>query len=443
KEWGDGRAYGFIGAVALLAGVQIGFYSYASTSSQTGEKVVWSRQVKYNPVEKFITRVPGNLIASKDKIWSVEGDNLVSIDAKNANRLESRKFKPAVVHKGIMTGESPVFAGVDGLYGFNRELTASTWKTSYPASFTGLELSEEKKDLFTDIPVTTRLLENGQKMLVFYDFGFAGVYNLADGAQLWFKQIDLQIKVNRAFPEMYLEEGHFLEAGDRLVFSCHNGLVKCLSLSTGEPLWQYQHGTPKISGKSQRAYLSPNGNERVVASFRSGELITLGLSDGRKIYTAANPAFSASAAPWCKDLEACFLTDEGIFYQIELDGGVTVFKTNTLPRRSELLPVVQNLAHGVVAHRDEVLFVDTQERKVSRIYKSENRIFVTRPLVVDKILYIGTQDGWIYCLHTGSKHEKWRIHVNGELLEDSLELLENSLLVKTRSGSLYRVDRSF
>lgn len=443
KEWGDGRALGFLGAIALLAGIQIGFYSYASMSSQSSEKVLWSRQVKYNPVEKFITRVPGSHIIGKDRIWTSEGDTLVSVDLKTGKQLETRNFKSGVVHKGFKNGDTPIFAGNDGLYGFNRELTASTWKTPYPASFTGLELAEDKKDLFTSLPVTTRMVDNGQKLLVIFDFGFIGVYNVADGAQLWFKQLDLQIKVNRVFPEMYLEDGHFLDAGDRLIFSCHNGLVRCLNLVTGEQLWQYQHGTPKISGKSQRAFLSENGNERVVASFRSGEFITLALKDGQKIYTAANPAFSPSAAPWCKDLQACFLTDEGIFYQIELDGGVTVFNINTLPRRSELLPVVQSLGNGVVAHRDEVLHVDTQERKVNRIFKSENRIFVTRPVVVDKMLYIGTQDGWIYCLHIGSKHEKWRVHVSGELLEDSLELFEDSLLVKTRSGSLYRVNRSF
>ncbi len=443
KEWGDGRLLGYLGAIALLAGIQIGFYSYASMSSQANEKIVWKRMVQYEPVEKFITRVPGSCIIGKDRIWASEGNSLVSIDAVKGNRLESRDFKPAVVHKGFQHGDSPVFAGADGFYGFNSELSASNWKTPYPASFTGLELAEDKKDLFTNLPVTTRMLENGKKMLIVYDFGYVGVYNVADGAQLWFKQIDLQIKVNRAFPELYLEEGYFLEAGDRLVFSCHNGLVRCLHMTTGEQIWFYQHGTPKISGKSQRAFLSPNGSERVVASFRSGEFITLGLSDGRRIYTAANPSFSPASLPFCKDLQASFLTDEGIFYQIELDGGAAVFNTIALPRRSEFLPIVQSLGDGIVAQGEEIVHVDTQERKASTIFRSPKRVFITRPVVVDKILYIGTQDGWIYCLHTGSRHEKWRVHVNGELLEDSLELLDDSLLVKTRSGSLFRINRNF
>lgn len=442
KEWGDGRLLGFIGTVALLAGIQIGFYSYDSMSSQSSEKLQWSRQVKYQPVEKFITRTPGSFIVGKDRIWISEEGTTVAVDARSGKQLESRTFKPAVVHKGYMFSETPVLAGLDGLYGYNRDLNASLWKTAYPASFTGLELAEDKQDQFTNVPLTTRYLDNGQKLLVMYDFGYAGLYNVSDGSQLWFAQIDLQIKANRVFPDMFLEEGYFLEAGDRLIFSCHNGRVRCLNRQTGEQVWQYQHGTPKISGKSQRAFLSPLG-ERVVASFKSGELVTLAIDDGRKVYQAANPAFSPSAPPFCKDQTACFLTEEGIFYQVELDGGVTAYTANTLPRRMELLPVVQNLADGIVAHRDEVLHVDTQAKQVNKIFTSKNRVFVTRPVIVDKMLYIGTQDGWVYCLHIGSKHEKWRLHVNGELKEDSLEIMEESLLVKTRSGSLYRFNRSF
>jgi len=442
KEWGDGRVLGFIGAVALLAGVHLGFYSYSSMSSQANEKVLWARSVKYQPVEKFITRVPGSCIIGKDRIWAAEGKTVTSIDANSGKQTESRPFQAAVVHKGFQFSEFPVFAGSDAIVAFNRELSGNAWKTPYPASFPGLDLAEEKKDLFSNVPITTRFVNSGQNLLVHYDFGYVGMYDAKNGEQKWFRQVDLQVKINRVFPEVYLEEGYFLEADEYLLFSCHNGLIRCLNRQTGEQVWQYQHGTPKVSGKSQRGFLSPNGKERVVVAFRSGEILTLGLSDGRKIYQAVNQAYAPASPLWCRDQQACFLTDEGIFYQIDLDGGATLFNTNTLPRRTELLPVVHNLASGIVAHRDEVLFVDTEARKVSRILKSENRVFVTRPVVVDKLVYIGTQDGWVYCVHAGSRHEKWRIHVKGELVEDSLEIIEESLLVKTRSGSLLKLNRS-
>lgn len=442
KEWGDGRVLGFVGTIALLAGIQFSFYSYASMSSQTSEKMQWSRAVKYQPVEKFITRTPGCVILGKDRIWVSEDSSNTALDIKSGKQLATRDFKPAVVQKGFMHSDLPVFAGIDGLYGFNKDLSANSWKTAYPASFTGLELADDKKDLFSNLPLTTRFVEDGQKLLAFYDYGFVGAYNVSDGSQLWFKQIDLQIKVNRVFPDMFLEEGYFLESGDRLIFSCHNGLVRCLNRQTGEQIWQYQHGTPKVSGKSQRAFLSPLG-DRLVASFKSGELITLAVDDGRKIYQAVNPSFSPSAPPFCKDLTACFLTDEGIFYQIELDGGVKDYSANILPKHMDLFPVVQSLADGIVAHRDEVISIDAKAQKYETLFSSKHRAFVTKPLVVDKMLYIGTQDGWVYCLHIGSKHEKWRIHVNGELKEDSLAIIEESLLVKTRSGSLYRFNRSF
>ena len=116
---------------------------------------------------------------------------------------------------------------------------------------------------------------------------------------------------------------------------------------------------------------------------------------------------------------------------------------NVLPRRLNLVPVVQDLSHGIVAHRDEIMKLDDDARDVSVIFRAENKIFVTRPVFEEKIMCIGTQDGWIYCIHYGSKHEKWRLHVNGELQEDSLHLLDEDLLVTTRAGSVYRFKRNF
>ncbi|NCB37138.1 MAG: hypothetical protein EOM80_00080 [Erysipelotrichia bacterium] len=442
KEWGDGRLVAFAGTIALLAGIQIGFYSYTSVSSQTKEKLLWERAAKYSPVEKFITRTPGSTIIGKDRIWvSLENKNVV-IDAKTGKERAKASFQPASVHKGFLHCETPVFASSDRLYAFDPDMNTNLWKTPYPASFPGLELDDDKLELFNKIPLTTRFIDSGKKLLVFYDYGYVGAYKVSDGSMLWLKQVDLQIRANRVFPDLYLENGHFLEIADRLIFGCHNGLVRCLKAENGEQLWQYQHGTPKIGGKSQKGFLS-SLETRVVVSFKSGELITLASEDGRKVYQAVNPLFSPAAPPACQGLKASFLTEEGIFYQIELDGGALVYKTNTLPHRLDLVPVIQSLSDGIVAHRDEVLQVDTQAQTVNKVFKNKNRVFVTKPVIVDKIMYIGTQDGWIHCLHIGSKHEKWRVHVNGELEEDSLTLMEESLLVKTRSGSLYCFNRSY
>jgi outer membrane protein assembly factor BamB len=442
KEWGDGRLAGFGGAIALLIGIHIGFYSYASMSSDTADKLVWQRQSVYEPVERFVTRTPGNYILGPDHLWIERENEIAAIDLKTGNVVNSQKFKPAVIHKGVQRGVIPVFCDNEALYGFNRDMSMNTWKTPYPASFPNLEISEDKKELFNSIPLTTRMVDGGNKVFVQYDYGFAGLYKVEDGNQLWFKQLDLQIRANRAFPDMYLEDGYFLEAGDKLVLSCHNGLIRCLNRDNGEQLWQYQHGTPKVSGRSQKGYLSRD-EDRVIAAFKSGEIVTIALNDGRKIYQAANPALGSNGPAFCRGLNVSLLTDEGIFHKVEIDGGKNIYMANVLPRRLDLVPVVQDLSHGIVAHRDEIMKIDDEMRDATPIFRAENKIFVTRPLFEDKIMYIGTQDGWIYCIHYGSKHEKWRLHINGELQEDSLTLLDEGLLVTTRSGSVFRFKRDF
>lgn len=442
KEWGDGRVVGYCGAIALLIGIHFGFYSYASMSSDTSEKLVWSKTGVYEPVEKFITRTPGNFILGPDKLWFERENEIAALDLKTGNVINSQKFKPAVVHKGMQHGFVPVFCDNEALYGFNKDMSLNTWKTAYPASFPNLEINEDKKDLFNNIPLTTRMIDAGKKLFAEYDYGYAAMYKVEDGSLLWLKPVDLQIRANRMFPDSYLEDGYFLEAIDRIVLSCHNGLIRCLNSDTGEELWRYQHGTPKVSGRSQKGYLSSQ-EDKIFVGFKSGEIITLARDDGRKIYNATNPALSCNGPVYGSGMHVSLLTDEGIFHKIEIDGGKNIYMANVLPRRLDLVPVLQDLSHGIVAHRDEIMKLNDEMRDAIVIFKSENRVFVTRPVFEEKIMYIGTQDGWIYCLHYGSQHEKWRIHVNGELQEDSLQLLDDGLLVTTRSGSIYKFNRDY
>jgi len=442
KEWGDGKVIAYFGTIALLLGVTIGFSSYSRLSSNYKEKVIWSHENKFNPVEKFITRTPESFLAGKDKIYLGLSTNAASIEMSSGKILHKRPFNSAVVHKGLQFCDLPVLAGVDALYGFTSDLNSNTWKTPYPASFPELELSEDRRDLFNNIPLTTIFIDEGKKLLVIYDYGYVGLYDVRDGNCMWFKNIDLQIRANRVFPDQFLEGGHFLEAGNRLIFGCHNGLVKCFNRDSGELSWQYQHSTPKLSGKSQKALLTLHGN-RLVAAYKSGEIITLDLENGRRIYQAANSAFSTSTQAFCDGLIGSVLTDEGIFYQFELDGGKILRTENVLPRKLDLVPVLSNLEKGIVAHRDEIIRINSEIKTVETIYKSPNQIFSTKPQFDEKIMYIGTRDGWIYCIHIGSNHEKWRIHVNGELNDDSLAIIHDSLYVKTTSGSIYRFNRNF
>ncbi|MEW6713419.1 MAG: hypothetical protein AB1403_26595, partial [Candidatus Riflebacteria bacterium] len=57
KDWGDGNWMGFVGAIALLIGIQTGFFFYANLASNTENRLQWEYLQKYRPVEKYLTSV--------------------------------------------------------------------------------------------------------------------------------------------------------------------------------------------------------------------------------------------------------------------------------------------------------------------------------------------------------------------------------------------------
>lgn len=438
KDWGDGKWMGFAGAIALIAGMQLGFHFYSSMSSNSENKFQWELSQKYKPIEKYLTQTPGSVMVSEDKIWSSHNGKIRAISLETGKILEERPFKSTVIRPGFQKTHTPDFFDQKQILAFNHEMNAKLWKASFPASFTGLVVSEDKSDSVDFIPQTAFYVTAGKNLLVFYNYGYVGLYEKATGKELWLKSVDRKVAVKRHFSSNFPEKEFFFETSDRIIFSCQNGIVKALNKLTGEELWSYSHTNPKNNGKPQRAFLTGQ-SDRVLAAFKTGEMITLALENGRVTYQAKNDAFSFNSAPAVKGIEASFLTDEGFFYVAEVDGGRILYSCNLLPKKLDFLPIVRDLNQGIVAHKDKVIKIANNEAK--SVLRTNNRIFATNPVFDDKIMYIGTQDGWIYCVHTGSMHEKWKIHVNGELEQDSLTIAGTRLLVLTRSGSIMSIDR--
>jgi outer membrane protein assembly factor BamB len=440
KDWGDGKWMGFAGAIALLIGVHLGFYFYASMSANVENRFQWESAQKYKPIEKYLTNTPGAVMLGKDRLWTSNNDKVRAISLENGKILEEKNFVTPVIRPGIQETQTPVFFGEKEIICYNRDLTVQQWKAPYPASFTNLEVADDKAGEVDYLPQTAFFTDSGEKLLVFYNYGYIGYYDLKSGENLWLQSVDRKVAINKYFSDYFPNQDYFHEADDRFVFSCQNGIVKAIEKASGNELWSYGHNNPKYNGKPQRAFLSGQ-QDRVLAAFKSGEMMTLALENGRVIYQARNEAFSFSSAPEFKGLEASFVTDEGFYYIAEIDGGRILYSCNLLPKKLNFLPVITALSKGIVAHKNEVFIIKDQQAK--QILKISNRIFVTKPVFDDKLMYIGTQDGWIYCVHYGSFHQKLKIHVNGELEEGSLKISGSRLIVKTRSGSITSIDRRF
>lgn len=435
KEWGDGKILGYLGAISLLLGVHLGFYFYASSASNVEDRLVWSRYERYAPVEKFLTLTPGKIQVSDSFVWISNADKTVAFNKNNGKEIGRIYESPIAVHKGFRNTQNPILFTANKILSYSSDLKQNFWDKSYPEKFPGMDLADVNAMAFNNKPLTSYLLQNTELLLVIYEYGYAGLYKTSDGTNLWLNRIDSQRQVNRTFQEKHFERDYFIITENLLVFSGSNGTVRALEIKSGNLLWAYQHDSPKHTGQGQKGYISRMGDKAVVA-FKSGEIVTLALEDGRRIYRIDNSNYSADTPLHCKDRFAGLLTNIGIYFYIDLDGGEAAYTVNLLPRKSSLLPVVSDLKHGIVAHRDEVLKIDNESKTVTRILHAEKQNFITNPVFDQKLMYIGTQDGWLYCVHTGSKHEKWRVHINGELVNDSLHLSDNKLLVKTKSGSI-------
>ncbi len=449
KNWGDGKWMGYLGAIALIFGIYISFNSYHKYSNDNKEKLIWSYYQVYNPLEKFITRTPGNVTYNEDYVWINNGSTILSKSITNGKTIGEKRIQTNVVCKGIQQAYAPIAATENKFICFTHNLDTVLWEIAYPmltASDTenikvSDKINEESKIL---IPLTINFIDSGKKMLAFFDYGKIGIYDLEKGEELWCETIDQPVKISRLLPDRYLNDISYLENNNKLIIACKNGYVKSIDIKTGKIDWEYQHTVAKIGGKPQRGYLSKYKENSFAAAFKTGEIVTLSYKDGHIIHKAVNEAFAANNPVWCYDTKVHFITDEGLYYKALLDGGEIESRLNALPNKAEIYPIVQNNEHGIYAHRENIYHITHDSSySTNTVFSCKNRTFVTNPVFVDKTMYIGTQDGWIFCLHYGSKSVKWVGHADGELTDDSLAIFGNKLIVKTKSDSVFVFNREY
>ncbi len=462
KNWGDGKWMGYVGAIALIFGIHISFNSYHKYSNDNKEKLIWKYYQTYTPLEKFVTRTPGSVSYNENYIWVNNGNKVLALNIENGKVEGEKIINSEVICKGISKSHYPIVATKERFIILSPTLETSLFEIVYPykydpsdenenqASDTAKLNSEVKSEISENntedkellIPLTYKMIDE-ETLLAFFEYGKMGLYNITNGTEMWCNKIESSNKINRIFPDKYLDEISYLVNNKKLIVSCKNGFVKSIDIKTGKTDWTYEHSVARIGGKPQLGYLSKNDDRSLVVSFKTGEIVTLGYKDGHVIHKAINEKFAANNASWCNERKAHFITDEGLYYEIQLDGGNIENRINALPNKAEFYPMIQDNENGIYAHRENIYHVSPEDGFAKLIFTSKNRTFVTKPVFVGKTMYIGTQDGWIYCIHYGSSNVKWVCHTDGELMEDSFAISDKKLIVKTKSDSIYVFDKDY
>ncbi|MBF0499371.1 MAG: PQQ-binding-like beta-propeller repeat protein [Candidatus Riflebacteria bacterium] len=435
REWGDGRKSAYFWAIVLLGICYFGFGAYAQTLAP-GQRLLWEQRSFYRPIEEYCSRIPSAGIVSKERIWSYDTTSINAFDSGTGAQVKEKAAVPSIPAPMWIKTELPILGTSMGLISYDRDLLSELWTCAYPASLPGLVLPPEDVRPDQGVPLLIRPDIRDGVIFCMFDYGYWGAVDTKDGHMLWIKPIDGPSKINRYFVEDFIRSPYLVSVKDVVVFACYNGRVIALKVDTGETVWEYVHPESKFEGKGQRAYLSIHEN-RVLAAFPSGSLVTFDAVKGTKIYEASSQQWHPiSAASWEGD-EAGFISSDGSYVRVAVDGGHVFMRTMLYYNKPYLMPAPKNLDRCFAAYKDSFFQIATATKELKDVCRFPKHTFACSPVVDESFVYTGTQDGWVMCFHKDSLDEKWRVHLSGELSEESLCSSDAGLLVRTRSGSVY------
>jgi hypothetical protein len=451
REWSDGRKVAFISTIIFMGIVQAGFLLYARSTGNT-ESLIWSQKDRYHPLEEFIARIPSAAILSKDVVCAYDPEVAVAYSVKDGSEIRRVPMVSAISAPTWSSLEHPVFPGKAGLVAFDKNLLSQNWVCQFPVklpleTIPGNPADKEKnpdsdlaKENLSDLgtPLVIRTDISPDFVLAMFDYGFWGLISMKDGRLVWVRLIDSPHKVQQFQLEEFIRQPLVVLGKEMLVFACNNGRITAVKSATGEIAWEYMHKEAKVAGKGQRALLTRSG-DRVVAAYASGDLITLDLVKGTKIYEARS-----GVQKWVPITPvhveggfASFISSNGQYMKVELDGGNVNMMIPLFSDRTPLLPAPLNLERDFAAFKDTIYTISSATRSITPVLTLAKHVFATHPVVDGNFLYIGTQDGWMLCMHKDSHDVRWKVRLPGELSEDSLMVAADGILVRTKSGSVF------
>ncbi len=439
REWGDGRTKAFIFMIVLMIACSVGMKFHAS--SVRGDGIIeWEHRSLYKPLDEFCARIPSGVQIWQDRIYCFDPSGIDVYEQGTGKLIRHKDYPATILTNTWGMVENPVLGNQQALVAYEHELLAEIWRSPYPDKLPGYEPPKNDDGTPGSAPVPLPILYrtdlSRDYILVMYDFGYWSAVSAKDGKMLWIKPIDAQARVNRLFLEEYFRSAWVLIAENLAIFSCTNGRIAAHNVATGDPAWEYQHGENKYAGKGQRGFLTRHG-DRLLVTFPSGSVVILDLKKGTRIGEAKNVQWRPLSPAYGEGLEGAFVNGDGNLIRFVLDGGKVLMNHPLYENRPPLHPIPMNIPGNFAAYRSNLYSISSSTSNLEIALTIPQQCFAADPIVDGNYVYAGTQNGWVTCLHTASKSEKWRIKVPGELSEESLFATEQSLYVRTRSGSVF------
>ncbi len=485
-DWSDGRKAGFASAIVFLLLLHGGFSLY---SGKLGNPAAawWSQRDVYKPVEEFIARIPSACQFSDFYVWNYDPRGMTGFDSQKGNLIRNKEIAAKLLTPTFTPTDLPFVPGKDGITCLDKDLLTEIWKCPYPEKLPDFQVPPEDDGTDIGVPILLRTDVSPNYILALFDYGFWGAILRQSGKIAWIKSVDFPTKLNRYFAEEFIRSEYVVglkatipqkasgtaktEAveGEVLVVSCNNAKLVALDCATGEQLWTYNHPETKFGGKGQRALLSAHEG-KIVAAYPSGYLVvfdpvkgtrlqetsgvgsgggagfvekSLGEALGKKSEGSGETGWHPITGAVLEKGVARFVTSEGNFVKVEIDGGKILAREKIIESRIPLMPYGLNVQEGFFANRDKLFHWVEKKNEMQVVMTFPRHVFATNPVFEGELGFVGTQDGWVICFHKDSHDEKYRFFTGGELCEDSLAVFRQGVLVRTRSGSLFCLKKTW
>ena len=432
NEWSDGKRYGFISAIVLIAIVQIAMGGFQVGKGELS-RVVWEHRDLYNPLEEYISRIPTGVQYSDSHVWAFDKAHITAYNLSSGKLIRENKVGATIPITTFGKATNPVLPTEKGLVCFDRDLLAELWTCPFP--FKLPTTCTDSVELPAGMPYYLRTDISTSLILACLPMGYWAAVDRESGKVLWIRALDQKYSYNALHLESNIRSAHIVKCGMALFFSGDKGRITAIEERTGKILWEFNHKETQFAGRGQRAFLSSYGM-KIMAAFPSGSLVALDAKKGTVLDEASHQNWNpATAACWDGD-EVGFISGHGNYIRAQIDGGRVLMDVQVIDTSIPLMPVGVDLAAGLIGFQENLYLVATRTQKIQTIFRSPRRAISTKPELGHPFIYFGTQDGWVHCIHNASFDLKWAVNVGGELPEESLALTEEGLLVRTSAGSL-------
>jgi len=293
---------------------------------------------------------------------------------------------------GYAINSSPAISNNNIFFSDNKQtlysLNASTGKLNWKYDFDKSINYDWAFDYFYSSPT---IISN--KILIGAKDGYVYNINSNNGKLIWKIKTD---GIVRSTPAV---------ANNKVFFGDVNGILYTVDLESGKELWRFKTIGNGLNnedfGFDRRAIISSPtiANDKVIFGCRDGFFYAVNINTGKEIWHVDHQVSWVISSIAVKDSIAVTGTSDGRFVQaVNVNTGQEIWKFRTVSIVWSS-PVIYNNKVYIGSQEGVLYCLDLHTGKKITSFQAEGKIF-TSPVISDSLLFFGTDKGFLYALQS-------------------------------------------